>query len=770
LAALALTPAGVPIGPPRVLRDTRRVADALLRSYAQIVIARSRVSGFLLLAATALDWRTCLGGLTALAGAAVVARALTLAEGALAEGPYGYNALFAGLAIGHLFGAGPATLALAAAGGGLSVLFTSAFVATAGRVLGLPALTVPFLLATYLLLFVTAALGWAPRAETIPPAAEAARTPATEWLAWVGALVFVPRIEAGALVLAALLIHSRIAFLLGAVGAIALAPFARQAGLPAATAAPLLFNGVLAAISLGGTWFVPSPASFALAASGATLCALATIALQRVLAFWGLPLLVLPFNVVVLVVLCAMRQRARDRVPKAVDFAPGSPERNLRFFQTRIERALAGTSVGVAFGLPFRGSWICTQGVDGAHTHQGLWRHAFDFEVADQDGRLFLAGEPEDELASYHCYRLPVLAAADGTVVMVENEVPDNPIGGMDLDRNWGNVVLLYHAPGLYSLVAHLAPQSVTVAQGQVVKRGEVVGLCGSSGRSPRPHLHFQLQGAPILGAPTLPCAFERAVVSSESSPRLVTGVVPCEYEIWKNADPDPELAEQLAFSPGSSAVYRVNGRAERVVSEIDLFGQTLLRSSRGGVLTFARTPAQLTILDVEAPPDSVLHALRATLGRVPLTAEPGVCWRDHLPPAWRAGRTRALLRETVAPFLSSNGGAMEYHWRREGGVLAIKGRSRRARRDGSPLVVTLAILHPAGWPAVLDVDANIARPPRVHAENLAPSPFARPLPPQPRLGDRARVAAGGPARPITSRVIHLPTRPRTPASHHRDA
>lgn len=746
MAALAFAAAGVAAGP-RVVRDARRIADASLGSYAQILIARSRVSGFLLLAATALDLPTCLGGLTALVGAAIVARAMALADGALAEGAYGYNALFAGLAIGHLFGIGPAALALAAAWGALTVLLVSAFAATAGKVLALPALTVPFLLATYLLLLVAPALGLQPRAEMIP----AARTPALDWLAWVGALVFVPRIEAGALVLAALLIHSRVAFLLGAAGALALVPFLRHAGVPAATAAPLLFNGVLAAISLGGTWFVPSPASFGLAAAGAALCAVVTLALQRVMALWGLPLLVLPFNLVLLVVLCAMRQRLRDRLPKAVDFAPGSPERNLRFFQTRIERADSGLGMGVAFGLPFRAGWICTQGIDGAHTHQGPWRYAFDFEVVGQDGQLFLAGEPTDDLASYHCYQLPVLAAADGTVVLVENDVPDNPIGGMDLDRNWGNAVMLYHAPGVYSLVAHLASQSVTVTPGQVVKRGEVVGLCGSSGRSPRPHLHFQLQASPILGAPTLPCRFERAVLSSESSPRVVTGVIPREHEIWKNPDPDPELAGQLSFPPGTSAVYRVNGRAERLVSEVDLFGQTLLRSSRGGVLYFTRTPGQLTILDVEAPSDSILHALRAALGRVPLTADPGVRWHDHLPPAWRAGRTRASLREAIAPFLSSNGVPMEYRCRRDGGTLAIKGRSLRARRDGSPLVVSLAILDPKGWPAVVDVD--MAGAPRIHAENLAPSPVVQ-----------------TPRRPVVSRVIHLPTRIHPAPSRHSEA
>jgi len=455
-----------------------------------------------------------------------------------------------------------------------------------------------------------------------------------------------------------------------------------------------------------------------------------------------------------------MRQRSRDRFPKAVDFTPGSPERNLRFYRTRIERARTdlGTGVLVPVDLPFRGSWICTQAIDGAHTHQGMWRHAFDFEVAGVDGALFVAGEPLDQLASYHCYRLPVLAAADGTVVKVEDEVPDNPIGEMDLDRNWGNVVMLYHAPGVYSVVAHLAPQSATVREGQVVARGQVVGLCGNSGRSPRPHLHFQLQSTPVLGAPTLPCAFERGILSSESAPRLVTRVVPREQEIWKNADPDPDLAEQLAFPIGTSAVYRVNGRAERLLSEVDLYGQTVLRSNRGGVLAFARTPGQLTILDVEAPPDSLLHALRAALGRVPLTAEPNVCWHDALPPAWRAGQARALLREAVAPFLSANGIPMEYRCRRDGGILAINGRSLRARRGGSPQVISLAILDPSGWPAVVDVDA--ARASRVHAEQLLPSPGLSA--PSRREDGRPR-----PGRPL---VIPLPTRAHPSASHHHEA
>jgi murein DD-endopeptidase MepM/ murein hydrolase activator NlpD len=743
VASLALWPARAGAGSLRVRQGARHLADGVLRPYANIVMARSWISGALLLAATSLDPPTGLGGLAGLGGAGLLARIMTLPAGVLADGPHGYNALFAGLAVGHLFGAGPGGLALAAAWGALAVLLAASFVATAGRVLALPALTVPFLVATYLLLLVAPGLGLDPRPLAVS-LADPGRSMGFDWLRSIGALVFVPRAEAGLLVVAALLVHSRVAFMLAAVGAVALLPFQRQAGPAAAMAAPMLFNGVLSAMALGGTWFVPGPASFALAAAGAALCGLATLALHRVLAYWGLPLLVLPFNVVLFVVLCAMRQRARDRSPKAVDFAPGSPERNLRFFQTRIERAGSGTEAGVAIGLPFRGRWICTQGIDGAHTHQGTWRHDFDIEVAGQDGQLRQAGADPHDLASYHCYRLPVLAAADGTVVKVESEVPDNKIGVVDLQRNWGNVVMLYHAPGVYSLVAHLARRTVTVREGQVVKRGEVVGLCGSSGRSPQPHLHFQLQASPILGAPTRPCTFEGGVLCSAPVPRLVTGVVPCEGQVWKNPEPDPELTERLAFAAGTSAVYRVNGRDERLTSELDSLGQTLIRSSRGGVLFFARTPAQLTMLDVEAPSDSLLHALRAALGRVPLTADPGVCWLDHLPPAAGAGRARALLREVVAPFLSANGVAMKYHCVRGDGHLAIEGRSLRTRRDGVPAVVSQAVLHLQGWPAVVHLE--MGRAARVHAE-LVPLP--------------------APA-PALARVIRLPSaaHPRSPHRH----
>jgi murein DD-endopeptidase MepM/ murein hydrolase activator NlpD len=53
------------------------------------------------------------------------------------------------------------------------------------------------------------------------------------------------------------------------------------------------------------------------------------------------------------------------------------------------------------------------------------------------------------------------------------------------------------HTGGVHSVYAHLKKRSVRVREGDKVKRGQVIGLCGNSGNSSQPHLHFQLQDGP---------------------------------------------------------------------------------------------------------------------------------------------------------------------------------------------------------------------------------------------------------------------------------
>lgn len=86
----------------------------------------------------------------------------------------------------------------------------------------------------------------------------------------------------------------------------------------------------------------------------------------------------------------------------------------------------------------------------------------------------------------------PVLAAASGQVVAVEDGFPDN--GALERHRCYeANYVAVWHAPQTFSRYYHLQQGSVCVRPGQSVARGQQLASSGHSGYSSGPHLHFDV-------------------------------------------------------------------------------------------------------------------------------------------------------------------------------------------------------------------------------------------------------------------------------------
>ena len=74
----------------------------------------------------------------------------------------------------------------------------------------------------------------------------------------------------------------------------------------------------------------------------------------------------------------------------------------------------------------------------------------------------------------------PIYAAFDGVVRISKR------------NKSYGNLVIIHHANGLETYYAHMSKRNVSA--GDHVKSGDVIGLCGNTGRSYGSHLHFEIR------------------------------------------------------------------------------------------------------------------------------------------------------------------------------------------------------------------------------------------------------------------------------------
>lgn len=94
----------------------------------------------------------------------------------------------------------------------------------------------------------------------------------------------------------------------------------------------------------------------------------------------------------------------------------------------------------------------------------------------------------------------PVYATGDGVVARADNKA-----------TGYGNHIVIKHGYGYETLYAHLSKYNVRV--GQRVKRGDVIGFIGSTGRSEGPHLHYEVH---VNGEPVNPINFYYGNISAQ--------------------------------------------------------------------------------------------------------------------------------------------------------------------------------------------------------------------------------------------------------------
>ncbi|HEX7961610.1 MAG TPA: peptidoglycan DD-metalloendopeptidase family protein [Terriglobales bacterium] len=91
----------------------------------------------------------------------------------------------------------------------------------------------------------------------------------------------------------------------------------------------------------------------------------------------------------------------------------------------------------------------------------------------------------------------PIIAPADGQVRLSE------------FVKGYGRAVIIDHGNGITTLYGHLS--QFAVHDDQFVRRGQVIGYVGDSGRSTGPHLHYEVR---LHDAPVNPYKFMRSTMA----------------------------------------------------------------------------------------------------------------------------------------------------------------------------------------------------------------------------------------------------------------
>jgi murein DD-endopeptidase MepM/ murein hydrolase activator NlpD len=121
-------------------------------------------------------------------------------------------------------------------------------------------------------------------------------------------------------------------------------------------------------------------------------------------------------------------------------------------------------------------------------TPQPLWQGAFIMPVANELTSSYGVGRSYNNqpISSYHAgvdiegaMGTPILAANRGRVVFAERT------------QVRGNLLILDHGLGVYTVYAHLSEFVAKV--GQQVNQGEVIGKVGDTGLVTGPHLHWEV-------------------------------------------------------------------------------------------------------------------------------------------------------------------------------------------------------------------------------------------------------------------------------------
>jgi urea transporter/murein DD-endopeptidase MepM/ murein hydrolase activator NlpD len=645
--------------------------EGILHSYAQVFFSNHLGFAFVLLLVSFFDLGGGLGSIAAVLFCQFLAIVLKYNHEAIRDGSLTYNALMVGTAIGFSFEWNLSILVLILVASTLTFFITVWYSVSLGAK-RLPFLSIPFLLGIWVV------LAGAPNFSLIKLSPKSALSlfnfapelfiTTTNFISNLhignylhllfrstGAIFFQYNDLAGIIILLGILWQSRISFLL-AIYSFSIG-YLFYSGLEGNFSQLIYsyigFNFILTGIALGGFFVVPSWRSFLLVGLVIPLNALLISGLHPLFQLIGLPMFSLPFNLVVILSLMMIwyRYYAGGIIP--VVFQEYSPEKHVYKNRRNIYRY--GKQTGVYLSLPVMGEWHISQAYNGKHTHKGIFACAYDFDLVDEKGKTFQ--NDGTKLEDFYCYNLPVIAPGAGYVTDIREGIEDNQVSEVNLEQNWGNSIVIKHLDGLFSQISHLKPGSVDVKLGDFVYKGQLIGRCGSSGRSPEPHLHFQVQTAPYVGAPTIAYPFSYYIKKQNNKDIFHSFEYPKEGETIKNVRSTNLLVEAFNFIPGKKIRVELSTKndknSELWTIHTNSANQTYIHSDKGlAVAYFINDGSCFYFTEYYGEKSSLLYCFYEAAYKVSLGYYEDLALTDELLPQGKLPFVISVLQDFAAPFI----------------------------------------------------------------------------------------------------------------------
>jgi urea transporter/murein DD-endopeptidase MepM/ murein hydrolase activator NlpD len=610
-------------------------------------------------------------GLAAVIIAILAAHALGFGKEQVQNGLLTYSVVLFGLGFGTNFEFGIAFAALLIVGS-LLTLFISTVLNAMLNKRGLPALSLAFIISTALLIIASKSftgIGLTVRHiywynEMYALGGNSLVNVITKIENWsipdfvagffrsMSAILFQVNIASGIVLSIGLLIYSRIAFMLMVFGySVAIFFGFLMGGFNQIDVSyyNMGTNFMLVAVALGGFYLIPSIRSFLWIFISVPVAYLMVTGIGSLLFKVGVPIFSLPFCITVILFLYMLQVRTKQHKLVLTPIQYYSPETNLYRYKNGKERWM--NNVYHQLALPFMGEWMVSQGYDGTVTHKGEWSKALDFVLLDDEMKTYRL--PGNLPEHFYCYNKPVLAPADGIVEEIVDHVEDNEIGGNNAQQNWGNSIVIKHAEGLYTKLSHLKKHSFKVFKGAYVKKGEIVANVGNSGRSPEPHLHFQVQSTPYVGSKTLAYPISYFTTKNNHAIALKNYSTPQEGSFVSNVVANVQLQQAFNFQPG----FILQVQAENFTTEewevcTSLYNETYLYcASQHAFAYFINNGTAFYFTNYFGSRKTLLYKFYQVAYKVLLSSDKKLSVKDYFPLNVYSVNPIKWLQDILAPF-----------------------------------------------------------------------------------------------------------------------